>query len=53
MVINHIQFQVGISLPEFLIRFCTRVQCNATLDKARWLKVLLEIDAKKKHVSFF
>jgi len=36
MPINHIQFQPGLSLPEFLEQFGTETQCEAALEKARW-----------------
>lgn len=36
MPINRIQFQKGISLPDFLNQFGTEAQCEAALEKARW-----------------
>lgn len=36
MPINQIQFQRGLSLPEFLKDFGTEQQCEAALAKARW-----------------
>lgn len=36
MPLNQIQFQRGLSLPEFLKRFGTEPQCEAALAKARW-----------------
>ena len=36
MPINKIQFQPGLSLPEFFARFGTEAQCEAALERARW-----------------
>ena len=36
MPINRIQFQPGLSLPEFLEQFGTEAQCEATLERTRW-----------------
>ena len=36
MAINHIQFQNGLSLPEFLAHFGTERQCEDALEKSRW-----------------
>jgi transposase-like protein len=36
MSINHIQFQRGLSLPQFLERFGTEAQCEDALAAARW-----------------
>ena len=36
MSINHIQFQRGLSLPQFLQQFGTEVQCEDALAAARW-----------------
>ncbi|NOU23331.1 MAG: IS1595 family transposase [Methyloglobulus sp.] len=36
MSINRIQFQHGLSLPEFLKRYGTETQCEAALEEARW-----------------
>ena len=36
MAINSIQFQAGMSLPEFLKRFGSEAQCEAALEQARW-----------------
>ena len=33
---NAIQFQKGLSLPEFLGLYGTEEQCEAALEKARW-----------------
>jgi hypothetical protein len=35
---NQIQFQKGISLPEFIGRFGTQEQCHDVLFKWRWPK---------------
>ena len=36
MPMNRIQFQQGLSLPEFMQRFGTEAQCAAALEAARW-----------------
>jgi len=36
MAINKIQFQRGVSLPEFFAHFGTEAQCEAALERARW-----------------
>ena len=36
MAMNRIQFQPGLSLPEFLQQFGAEAQCEAALEKARW-----------------
>ena len=36
MSMNRIQFQRGLSLPDFLARFGTEAQCEAALQKTRW-----------------
>jgi len=36
MVMNRIQFQPGLSMPEFIQQFGTEHQCEAALEKARW-----------------
>ncbi|WP_144290425.1 transposase, partial [Chitinilyticum litopenaei] len=36
MSMNLVQFQRGLSLPEFQRRFGTEPQCQAALEKARW-----------------
>lgn len=38
MTINRIQFQPGLSMPEFLKLYGTEEQCAATLEQARWPK---------------
>jgi transposase-like protein len=36
MAMNRIQFQTGLSMPEFLKRYGTEAQCPAALAQARW-----------------
>ena len=36
MSMNRIQFQPGLSMPEFLKQFGTEAQCEAELEQARW-----------------
>jgi hypothetical protein len=36
MSMNRIQFQLGLSVPEFLNRFGTEAQCAAALEQKRW-----------------
>jgi hypothetical protein len=36
MTPNHLQFQPGLSLNEFLQEYGTQAQCEAALEKARW-----------------
>jgi ribosomal protein L37AE/L43A len=36
MPINKIQFQPGLSLPDFFAQFGTEAQCETALEKARW-----------------
>lgn len=36
MAMNRVQFQPGLSLPEFLRQFGTEPQCAAALEHARW-----------------
>ena len=36
MSMNRIQFQPGLSMPEFLKQFGAEVQCEAALEQARW-----------------
>jgi len=36
MPMNRIQFQPGLSMPEFLKQFGTEAQCEAELQQTRW-----------------
>ena len=36
MSMNRVQFQAGLSMPEFLERYGTEPQCRAALEAARW-----------------
>ena len=36
MKMNRVQFQRGLSMPEFLQRYGTEAQCRAALEAARW-----------------
>lgn len=36
MSINRIQFQAGMSMPEFLKHYGTEAQCESALEKSRW-----------------
>lgn len=36
MAMNRVQFQAGLSMPEFLQRYGTEAQCRAALQAARW-----------------
>src|SRR3546814_6474403 len=36
MPMNRIQFQPGLSMPEFLQRYGTEPSCEAALEQARW-----------------
>jgi transposase-like protein len=36
MLMNPIQFQPGLTMPDFLKQFGTEVQCEAELEQARW-----------------
>jgi transposase-like protein len=36
MAMNRIQFQRGLSMPEFFSRYGSESQCAAALEKARW-----------------
>ena len=36
MAMNRIQFQPGLSVPEFFQQYGTEAQCEAALEKARW-----------------
>jgi transposase-like protein len=36
MAMNRVQFQPGLSVPEFLRHFGTEVQCEAALERQRW-----------------
>lgn len=36
MAMNRIQFQPGLSMPEFFAQYGTEAQCEAALEKARW-----------------
>jgi transposase-like protein len=36
MPMNRVQFQPGLSMPEFLRQFGTEAQCEAALERARW-----------------
>jgi len=36
MPMNPIQFQKGLSLPAFLVRYGTEVQCEQALERMRW-----------------
>lgn len=36
MAINRIQFQPGLSLPEFHSKFGTEKQCHDALEQVRW-----------------
>ena len=38
MPMNRVQFQPGLSMPEFLTRYGTDAQCEAALQAARWPK---------------
>lgn len=36
MPMNRVQFQAGLSMPEFLERYGTEDKCRAALQAARW-----------------
>jgi len=36
MPMNRVQFQQGLSMPDFLKQFGTEIQCEAELEQARW-----------------
>ena len=36
MAMNRVQFQPGLSMPEFLRQFATEAQCEAALERVRW-----------------
>ena len=36
MPMNRVQFQPGLSMPEFFNRFATEAQCEASLQATRW-----------------
>ena len=36
MTMNRVQFQPGLSMPEFFERYGTEAQCQAALQAARW-----------------
>lgn len=36
MVMNRVQFQAGLSMPEFYERYATETQCQEALRAARW-----------------
>ena len=36
MSINHVQFQKGLSLADFMERYGTQAQCHAALVASRW-----------------
>lgn len=36
MAMNRVQFQPGLSMPEFLRQFGTEAQCEAALERVRW-----------------
>jgi hypothetical protein len=36
MAMNRIQFQAGLSMPDFFERYGTEAQCAAALEQARW-----------------
>jgi len=36
MPMNRVQFQAGLSLPDFLTQYGTEAQCVAALERARW-----------------
>ncbi|MGH6628459.1 MAG: IS1595 family transposase [Burkholderiales bacterium] len=36
MTMNRVQFQAGLSMPEFMQRYATEAQCQAALQAARW-----------------
>ena len=36
MTMNRVQFQPGLSMPEFYERYGTEAQCQAALQSARW-----------------
>ena len=40
MPMNRVQFQPGLSMPEFLTRYGTDAQCEAALQAARWLSLI-------------
>ena len=36
MPMNRVQFQSGLSMPDFLQQFGTEIQCAAAVEQARW-----------------
>ena len=36
MPMNRVQFQPGLSMPEFFRQFGTEAQCEAALERTRW-----------------
>ena len=56
MAMNRVQFQKGLSLPEFIQRFGTEEQCATALETARWLGAAEREDvvmgaARKRHAQ--
>jgi transposase-like protein len=53
MAINPIQFQKGLSLPEFMRQYGTEAQCEAALYHARWSKGFCCPECGGEHASEF
>ena len=53
MSMNRIQFQHGISLPEFLKQYGTEAQCEVAVEKARWPQGFVCPYCADTHCSIF
>jgi hypothetical protein len=53
MSMNRIQFQHGISLPEFLKQYGTEAQCEAALEQVRWPQGFICPYCGESHCSIF
>ena len=53
MSANRIQFQPGMSLPQFMELYGTEEKCEAALEQARWPGGLYVLDAERKSMAWF
>ena len=51
MAMNRIQFQPGLSMPDFFTQYGTEAQCATALEKARWPNGLANVPAREKMLA--
>ena len=53
MSANRIQFQPGMSVPQFMELYGTEEKCEAALEQTRWPEGLSVFDAERESMAWF